>query len=153
LHVIDHPVGFLEPLLDLKLDLPALAAKAVVELVVEVALHHVEAQVVFMVPSARVREVVVSHKDGNQVDVELEHVAQHLLLKHEVLVKKFFQVHVDTAGVGLYEGVALCHLGLLVARVLFFNISETVNDTDVAIDEGKSELLHCALIIFIFTFD
>lgn len=82
LHVIDHAVGFLEPLLGLKIDLPALAAKAVIELVVEVTLHHVEAQVVFVVPSARIREVVVGHKDGNQVDVELEHVAQHLLLKH-----------------------------------------------------------------------
>lgn len=54
---------------------------------------------------------------------------------------------------GLYEGVALWHLRLLVASVLFFNISETVNDTDVAVDEGKSELLHGALLIFIFPFD
>lgn len=85
-----------------------------------------------MVAAARIRQALLLHEDLHKVNVELKHVAEHLLVEGEVKLEQLLQVLDDAAGMGLQEGVVVVEL--LVTGGFVINVRKAMDDAHVAVD-------------------
>lgn len=70
--------------------MPALCTDCSTDVLIKVRLDHVQAQGLFRISIPGVRQLLLSDKDGHEVDVELKHVAEHFWFKVELVTYQSF---------------------------------------------------------------